>query len=125
MLGQEEDGWANPKVLVIFAVIFLCGTAFGSAVTRSYLHDKLFPPRQYYGMEAAQHMGLEGLRTALNLTPEQQKIVMKELDDYAKYYQNIEDERDDVAANGRQHIIDVLTSEQKKKFLQIYGQLER
>jgi len=125
MLGQEDDGWANPKVLVIFAVIFLCGTAFGSAVTRSYLHGKFFPARQYYGMEAAQHMGLKSLRTELNLTPDQEKTVMKELDDYAKYYQNIEDERDDVAAHGKQRILDVLTSEQKVKFNQIYGHLNQ
>ena len=125
MLRKEEDGWANPKVLVIFAVIFLCGTAFGSAVTRSYLHGKIFHAKQYSGMEAAQHIGLDGLRTELNLTPDQEKTVMKELDDYAKYYQNIEDERDDVAAHGKQRILDVLTSEQKQKFNQIYGRLQQ
>ncbi len=123
MLRQEEDGWANPKVLVIFAVIFLCGTAFGSAVTRTYLHSRWFAPQHYHGMEAAQHIGLNGLQKALNLTPAQRKIVLKELDDYAKYYQNIEDERDDVAAHGRQHIMSVLTSDQKRKFNAIYGQL--
>ncbi len=125
MLRQEEDGWANPKVLVIFAVIFLCGAAFGSAVTRTYLHAKLFSAKQYHGMDAAQHIGLTGLRTRLSLTPAQEKIVMKELDDYAKYYQNIEEERDDVAAHGREHILRVLTAEQQRKFNQIYGRLER
>ena len=128
MLRQEDDSWANPKVLVIFAVLFLCGAAFGCALTNAYLHGKFRPPpppRQHFGMDAAQHIGLKGLVEVLNLTPEQEKTVMKELDDYAKYYQNIEDERDDVAAHGKQRILDVLTPEQKRKFNAIYGQMDR
>lgn len=123
MLRRDEDGWANPKVLVIFAVIFLCGAAVGSALTHTFLHHGSFlHQRQYVGMEAAQHLGLSKLAVMLDLTPEQQKTVMKELDDYAKYYQNIEDDRDDVAAHGKQHILNVLTPEQRKKFNAIYGQ---
>lgn len=74
-------------------------------------------------MDATQHIGLKGLVEVLNLSPAQEKTVMKELDDYAKYYQNIEDERDDVAAHGKQRILDVLTPEQKKKFNALYGQM--
>lgn len=125
MLRTDEDSWANPKVLTIFAVIFLCGAAFGSAVTHTYLHARHPSPRQHYGMDAAQHIGLKGLVEVLNLTPEQQKTVMKELDDYAKYYQNIEDERDDVAAHGKQRILEVLTPEQRKKFNAIYGSMQQ
>jgi Spy/CpxP family protein refolding chaperone len=47
--------------------------------------------------------------------------VMKELDDYAKYYQNIEDEREDVALHGRQRIFQILTPEQQKRFRQLFG----
>ena len=128
MLRRDKDSWANPKVLVIFAVIFVCGAAFGAAVTRTYLHGKIHtpPPRQqHYGMDAAQHIGLKGLVEVLSLTPTQEKTVMKELDDYAKYYQNIEEERDDVAAHGKQHILNVLTPEQRKKFNAIYGQMQQ
>jgi hypothetical protein len=122
MLRTDEDSWANPKVLIIFFVIFLCGAAFGSAVTHTYLHRSFRQPsRQHYGMDAAQHIGLKGLVEVLNLTPEQEKIVMRELDDYAKYYQNIEDERDDVAAHGKKRILDVLTPDQRRKFDAIYG----
>jgi len=111
-------------VLVIFAVIFLCGAVFGSAVTNTYLHGKFrAAARQHFGMDATQHIGLKGLVEVLNLSPAQEKTVMKELDDYAKYYQNIEDERDDVAAHGKQRILDVLTPEQKKKFNALYGQM--
>lgn len=121
-MRQEGAGWSNPRVLAVLAVIFLCGAAFGSAVTRAYLHARMFPPRGYKGIEAAQHIGLQRLKVRLNLTPEQEKTVTKELDDYAKYYQNIEDQREDVAEQGKQHILDVLTPVQKKKFAEIFGQ---
>jgi hypothetical protein len=119
-MRQQDAGWANPKILTVLAVIFLCGVACGSAVTRNYLHSKMFPPRQYQGLDAARHMGLSHLKAELNLTPDQEKVVTKVLDDYAKYYQNIEDERDDVAEHGKQRILDVLTPEQREKFTQIF-----
>ena len=56
------------------------------------------------------------LKLQLGLTPAQEKTVLKELDDYAKYYQNIEEERADVAEHGRQRIYFVLTPDQRKRF---------
>ena len=81
----------------------------------------MFPPRQYQSLDAAQRVGLAHLKAELNLTPEQARVVTIVLDDYAKYYQNIEDERDDVAEHGKQRILDTLNPEQQKKFLQIFG----
>jgi len=121
MMRHKGAGWSNPKVLAIVAVIFLCGAAFGSAVTRQYLHSKLFPPRQQEPMEAARHLGLARLKTELSLTSDQEKIVTKELDDYAKYYQNIEEQREDVAEVGKQRILNVLTEQQKKRFNEIFN----
>ncbi len=121
MIRHNDAGWSNPKVLAIVAVIFLCGAAVGSAVTRGYLHSKLFPPPQQQPIEAARHLGLTRLKAELNLTPEQEKTVTKELDDYAKYYQNIEEQREDVAEHGKQRILDVLTDQQKKRFNEIFN----
>lgn len=122
MLRHQDAGWSNPRVLAILAVIFLCGAAFGSAVTRGYLHSKMFKTMEYRGLDAAQRGGMNRLKTELNLTADQESVVMKVLDDYAKYYQNIEDERDDVAEHGKQRILDVLTPEQQKKFNEIFGE---
>ncbi len=121
MLRRADAGWPNPKVLAILAVIFLCGVAFGSVISSLYLHARMTTAPRQYGMDAAQHVGLQHLKAALQLTPEQEKIVTKELDDYAKYYQNIEDEREDVAEHGRRRILDVLTPQQRKKFNDIFG----
>jgi hypothetical protein len=121
MMRHNDAGWSNPKVLAIVTVVFLCGAAFGSAVTREYLHSKLFPPRHQEPMEIARNLGLSRLKAELNLSPDQEKIVTKELDDYAKYYQNIEEQREDVAELGKQRIMDVLNDQQKKRFKQIFN----
>jgi hypothetical protein len=120
MMRHNDAGWSNPKVLAIVTVIFLCGAAFGSAVTRQYLHSKLFPPRQQEPIEIARRVGLSRLKAELNLSPDQEKIVTKELDDYAKYYQNIEEQREDVAELGKQRIMDVLNDQQKRRFTEMF-----
>ena len=119
-MRHNDAGWSNPKVLAIVTVIFLCGAAFGSAVTRQYLHSKLFPPRQQEPIEIARRVGLSRLKAELNLSPDQEKIVTKELDDYAKYYQNIEEQREDVAELGKQRIMDVLNDQQKRRFTEMF-----
>ncbi len=121
MQRETEPGWANPKVLTIFTLIFLCGAAFGGAVVRSYLHRIQRDPHEL-SIESARHMGLGRLKTELQLTSEQEHFVTQELDDYSKYYQNIEDERRDVAEHGRQRILDRLNAEQKRKFNDLFGQ---
>lgn len=119
---RHHAGWSNAKLITILAVIFLCGVALGSAVTRGFLHSRLFPPTRPEVMEAARHVGLERLKIELNLTPEQERIVTKELDDYAKYYQNIEEQREDVADHGKQRILAILNDAQKKRFNEIFSQ---
>ncbi len=121
MLRETEPGWSNPRVLTIFFFIFLCGAAFGGAVVRSYLHRIQRDPHEL-SIEAARHMKLDLLKSELQLTPEQEHFVTQELDDYSKYYQNIEDERRDVAEHGRQRILDRLSAAQKRKFNDLFGQ---
>jgi hypothetical protein len=121
MLRQQNAGWSNPKVLSILAVIFLCGLACGSAVTRAFFHYRMDTGSSYEHMERARQIGWQKLKDELRLTPEQVQIVTKELDDYAKYYQNIEDQREDVAAMGTQHILSVLRPDQKQRFYRLLG----
>jgi len=120
---NHQPGWSNPRVLTIFALIFLCGVAFGSALTRSYLHRHLPSARDRHeaSIESAGRFGLQKLKTELNLTPEQLQFITQELDDYKKYYQNIEDERLDVAEHGKQRILDRLNNDQKQKFNDLFS----
>ena len=123
MYRQSEPGWSNPRVLTIFALIFLCGAAFGAALTRSYLHRHLPPTRDRHeaSIESAGRFGLQRLNTELSLTPEQLRFITQELDDYRKYYQNIEEERLDVAEHGKQRILDKLNDGQKRKFNDLFS----
>jgi hypothetical protein len=121
MLRKEDAGWSNPKVLAIFGVIFLCGLAAGSVITRAYLHARIpVVVQQERTIEAAQRFGLQKLKTTLNLTSAQQQTITDVLDDYSKYYQNIEDQREDVAEHGKQRILDVLDDGQKARFKEIF-----
>ena len=65
-------------------------------------------------------MGLSQLKDRLQLTQQQEEVVTKELDDYVKYYQNIEEEREDVAEHGKRRILSVLTPTQQKTFLEMF-----
>lgn len=117
MLRHSGASWSNPKVLTVLTVIFLCGAAVGSALT-SLGHSRPAFDRQT-AMERARHIAFDHLRTELNLTPSQEKTITKVLDDYGKYYQNIEDEREDVAEHGKERILSVLDDRQKKRFLEL------
>jgi uncharacterized membrane protein YciS (DUF1049 family) len=121
MLRQNDAGWSNPKVLVILAVVFFCGLACGAALTSAFMHSRMNNGSNNQSMERARQVGWQKLRDELQLTPDQVRIVTKELDDYAKYYQNIEDQREDVAQLGTQHILAVLTPGQKERFYKLLG----
>jgi hypothetical protein len=126
MQRHSEAGWSNPRVLTIFSLIFLCGLAFGSALTRSYLHWRMphGDPHEL-SIESARRFGLQNLKGELKLSPEQEQFIAQELDDYSKYYQNIEDERLDVAEHGKQRILNVLNDRQKRKFNDLFARSMR
>ena len=119
MLQRGGAGWSNPKVLACLAVIFVFGAVLGAAISSSVLHARMAGVLRAQSMNAAQRVGVRHLKAELHLTPEQEQTVMKVLDDYGKYYQNIEDEREDVAEHGKQRILSVLTEPQKKRFLEL------
>lgn len=112
-LRAAKESWSNPKVLAIFVLLFVAGVACGSLITTTVLH------RRFHATAASQ-MGLSELKEKLQLTPQQQQIVTKELDDYVKYYQNIEEEREDVAEHGKRRILSVLNPEQRRQFLEMF-----
>jgi hypothetical protein len=80
----------------------------------------MFHQRSDHAIEIARQVGLQRLKAVLNLSPAQERTVTDVLDDYGKYYQNIEDEREDVAESGKQKILAVLSPDQKKRFKQIF-----
>ena len=123
MLRPGDATWSNPKVLSTLLLIFLCGSAVGAVFTRAYLHSRwAHQTTSAAAIDRVRHLGLGSLKATLNLTPAQERVVTKTLDDYGKFYQNIEDEREDTAKVGTQQILEVLTPEQQKRFNQLIGQ---
>ncbi len=120
MLHRDEAGWANPKVIVILAVVFLSGSVFGAAAMREYLHTRLHLPAAHDFLYHGQRVGFDDLKSALNLTEDQEETVKQVLDDFAKYYQNLEDQRDDVTEAGKRKIFAVLTPDQKRRFNSLF-----
>ncbi len=123
MLHHGNASWSNPRVLSTLAIVFLFGMTFGCVCMRGYLRSQLLPPAAATApIDQARHAGLENLKTKLKLSSSQEQTITKILDDYGKYYQNIEDERQDVAQDGSRRILEALTPEQRKIFNDLIGQ---
>lgn len=115
MIRDDETGWWNPRVLSILALVFLCGSAFGAAAMRIYLH-RVMPPAGPTMVYNGHRLGLTQLDRELNLRAEQKLQVELILDDYAKFYQNVEDQRAEVAEHGKQKIMELLDDQQRARF---------
>jgi len=59
---------------------------------------------------------MEQLQRDLDLNPDQSETIKLILDDYAKYFMNLEDQRQTLYQSGRLKILDVLNEQQKAKF---------
>jgi hypothetical protein len=92
----------------------------GAILTQLAFHARMPALSPEASMAEAQKYGMQRLTIELKLTPEQEQTIMAVLDDYGKYYQNIRDEREDVAEHGRQRILGVLNEDQKARFNQIF-----
>lgn len=115
MRSTDETGWWNPRVLSILALVFLCGSAFGAAAMRIYLHQVMTTAGPQIVVNG-HRLGLAQLDHELNLRADQKLQVELVLDDYAKFYQNLEDQRQEVAEHGKQKIMDLLDDPQRVRF---------
>ncbi|MDQ2711016.1 MAG: hypothetical protein M3Y24_02075 [Acidobacteriota bacterium] len=122
MAQHGDAAWSNPRVLSTLAIVFIFGVAFGCVCMRGYLRSHLLPTTVATPIDQARHVGLENLKAKLKLSSSQEQTITKILDDYGKYYQNIEDERQDVAHDGSRRILEALTPEQRKIFNETIGQ---
>ncbi|MCZ2155343.1 MAG: hypothetical protein LC114_15805 [Bryobacterales bacterium] len=112
-MSGNPYSWSNPRVLLTFSLIFLCGALVGAIAitltqTQSFVASS---PR-----ELSRNMTVAQLTAELDLTPEQQKRLRVVLDDYFQYYHALQDQLDEVKASGRDKITSLLTDEQKVKF---------
>lgn len=126
MTAPAKPVWKNPLLLLVLAMIFLCGAiagavAMGAAFHRWPMASKLAPSWREGGKE----ISLQRFKKELNLTPAQTEELELVLDDFMKYYQMLQSQMDEVRAMGKTRIQRVLDEEQKRKFEKMLNEMQQ
>src|SRR5512142_496270 len=111
----DRPSWSNPKVLTTLLLVFLTGAATGALAMRYGIHERFHSSGSGIG-QANKAQLLERCKKDLDLTPDQARQMSVILDDYAKFYQSLQDQLADVRASGKSRIMAVLNDQQKQKF---------
>jgi len=120
-----EDNRGNRKAVLMVVVLFVLGVALGSVGT--YLvTTRVLAAHSPVARTANQHMAM--YTRDLNLTPDQQSQIQAILNDtrakYASLHEKLDPEYEQVRQQGREHIREVLTSEQRPKFEELLRQMD-
>jgi len=119
----------SPKVIGTLVVVFLAGAAVGALSMQMGLHDKLHrtvsaAPAPAARKDSTNDALVQRFKTELNLSGEQTVKIALVLDDYREYYQNLQDQLDDVRSTGKTRIMQILDDQQRAKFEKIMGTLQ-
>lgn len=108
----------SPRLVagISLALVFLCGALAGALIMDFGVHNRLRPP----SFETAQGQALyfDRLQKELDLTPAQSDQVKSILNDFWQYYRT-------VLSEGRGRIEQVLTPEQRQKFVRLLQEQKR
>ena len=122
-------GGKNSKIIGTLVLVFLAGAASGALVMQLGLHERLHrtvsaasaqPVRKPVTNDAL----VQRFKTELNLSGAQTEKIAMVLGDYRLYYQNLQDQLDDVRATGKTRILQILDQDQRAKFERIMGDLQ-
>lgn len=122
-MGNRHYSWSNPRALLTFALIFLCGALVGAiAVT-------LTSEQSTYSTATSPHetnvnLTLSNLSSELSLTTAQRDRLRTVLDDYFQYYHALQDQLDEVKASGQDKILEILTEEQRVRFKRMVSEAQ-
>jgi len=120
MTAAERPGWQDPRILAMLFFVFLAGAAVGALTMRYGLHERMHPhPR----LSDATTISFEKLRHELNLTDEQSEKLRSILDDFVAYHHDLEEQVESYRATGKNRILQILTPEQRTRFLKLSSDL--
>jgi len=114
-VANRHYSWSNPRVVLTFALIFLCGALVG-AIAMTITADNGNYASALTPQEMDRNLTLTTLSTELDLTGPQREQLQIVLDDYFQYYHALQDQLDEVKASGQDKIMEILTDEQRVKF---------
>jgi Spy/CpxP family protein refolding chaperone len=121
--GDCPSPWRNPRILLILLLVFLCGSAVGALSMRYHIRVAA-AERTSTWKEGNKEIALKTFVEELDLTEEQEKEVALILDDFTMYYQTLQAQMDEVRANGKERILQILDAEQQKKFHKMMTELQ-
>lgn len=113
-MSGNHYSWSNPRVLLTFSLIFLCGALVGAIAITLTAQSQAYTASS--PQELNRELTLTNLTSELDLSTSQQERLRVVLDDYFQYYHALQDQLDEVKASGREKITEILTDEQKVKF---------
>jgi Spy/CpxP family protein refolding chaperone len=120
----DRISWSNPRVLTVLLLVFLSGGLTG-AISLRFVRARLASRAAAPVSSPASWNNKEGFlnrcKKELNLRPEQEQRMSSVLDDYRMYYQNLQEQLDEVRATGKGRILEILDPDQKQKFEKLLG----
>jgi hypothetical protein len=126
MTGALRPAWKNPQLLLVLALIFLCGAIAGAIAMGTAFHHWPGASRPSPSWrEGGKEISLLRFKKELNLTPAQTEELELVLDDFMKYYQMLQSQMDDVRAMGKTRILRVLDDQQKRKFEKMLSEMQQ
>lgn len=115
--------WQNPRILSILLLVFVCG-AMAGAVTMRLGFSQSFRRPQSYWKEGGKEISLDRFRRELSLNDEQTRQMETVLNDFVMYYQSLQEQMNDVRAQGKFRITQILNEEQRQKFNRMISDLQ-
>jgi Spy/CpxP family protein refolding chaperone len=116
----------NRKAVLLVFVLFVLGIALGSVGTYVVTSHVLAARPQATQARNPGHMAI--FTRDLNLNPDQQNQIQAILNDsrarYAELHEKLDPEYEQVRHEGREHIRQVLTPEQRPKFEELLRQMD-
>jgi hypothetical protein len=116
MTHSKAVSWQNPRILLTLLIVFLCGASAGMLVMSLGVPRRWASVQQPSWKESGKEISLQRLKKELDLTPQQTEQLETILDDYFTYYHTLQAQLDDVRASGKNRIVRILNTDQKRKF---------
>lgn len=121
MMNGDRISWSNPRVLAVLLLVFVSGTLSGALAWRFLRNRTTRPPLVSVAPSWSNKEGfLNRCKKDLSLSDEQAIEMAKVLDDYKMFYQNLQEQLEDVRSTGKDNILKILDETQREKFEKLF-----
>ncbi len=118
--------WQNPRVFSTLILVFLAGGASGALWMQPDLHKRPYrvsAASREPSRDSASKINLQKFQSALDLSTAQSEKIALVLDDFSLYYEDLQDQADDLRATGKTRILQILDANQRDKFEKLMSDL--